>query len=75
MLIEAPMLTQPESGKEFIVYSNASLNGLNHKSLKYLMTHKELNLRQCWWLELLKDYDLIIDYHPGKANIVADALS
>ena len=47
----------------------------DHKSLKYLLTQKELNLRQRRWLELLKDYDCIIDYHPGKANIVADALS
>ena len=47
----------------------------DHKSLKYLLTQKELNLRQRRWLELLKDYDCIIDYHPGKANIVADDLS
>ncbi|KAG8496889.1 hypothetical protein CXB51_008087 [Gossypium anomalum] len=47
----------------------------DHKSLKYLMTQKELNLRQRRWLELLKDYELIIDYHLGKANVVADALS
>ncbi|KAA3473152.1 RNA-directed DNA polymerase-like protein [Gossypium australe] len=47
----------------------------DHKSLKYLMTQKELNLRQRRWLELLKDYELVIDYHPGKANVVADALS
>ncbi|KAG8474400.1 hypothetical protein CXB51_033844 [Gossypium anomalum] len=47
----------------------------DHKSLKYLMTQKDLNLRQRRWLELIKDYDLIIDYHPGKANVVADALS
>ncbi|KAE8736092.1 hypothetical protein F3Y22_tig00000170pilonHSYRG00022 [Hibiscus syriacus] len=47
----------------------------DHKSLKYLLTQKELNLRQRRWLELLKDYDCVIDYHPGKANIVADALS
>ena len=40
-----------------------------------MLTHKELNLRQRRWLELFKDYDCIIDYHPGKANIVADALS
>ena len=130
LLKEAPVLVQPESGKEFIVYSDASLNGLgcvlmqkgeviayasrqlkpheknypthdlelaaivfalkiwrhylfgekchiftDHKSLKYLMTQKELNLRQRRWLELLKDYELVIDYHPGKANVVADALS
>ncbi|XP_039146814.1 uncharacterized protein LOC120284058 [Dioscorea cayenensis subsp. rotundata] len=47
----------------------------DHTSLKYLFTQKELNLRQRRWLELIKDYDLIIDYHPGKANVVADALS
>ncbi|KAA3477457.1 integrase [Gossypium australe] len=41
----------------------------------YLMLQKDLNLRQHKWLELLKDYDLVIDYHPGKANVVADALS
>ena len=40
-----------------------------------MLTQKELNLRQCRWLELFKDYDCIIDYHPGKANVVADALS
>ncbi|KAK5775580.1 hypothetical protein PVK06_043482 [Gossypium arboreum] len=47
----------------------------DHKSLKYLMTQGDLNLRQRRWLELLKDYELVIDYHPGKANVVADALS
>ena len=47
----------------------------DHKSLKYLFTQKELNMRQRRWLELLKNYDLTISYHPGKANVVADALS
>ncbi|KAA3483097.1 DNA/RNA polymerases superfamily protein [Gossypium australe] len=116
LLTEARVLVQPESGKEFLIYSDASLNGLgcvlmqegknypihdlelaaivfalniwrhylfvekchiytDHKSLKYLMTQKDLDLRQRRWLELLKDYDLIINYHPGKANEVADALS
>ena len=130
MLTEAPVLTQPVSGKDFVIYSDASHNGLgcvlmqdgkvvayasrqlkshernypthdlelaaivfalkiwrhylygekcyiytDHKSLKYLPTQKELNLRQRRWMELLKDYDCIIDYHPGKANVVADALS
>ena len=130
MLVEAPVLTQPTSGKEYTLYSDASGIGLgcvlmqndkvvayasrqlksheqnypthdlelaavvfalkiwrrylygekcriytDHKSLKYLLTQKELNLRQRRWLELFKDYDCIIDYHPGKANVVADALS
>ncbi|KAG8483113.1 hypothetical protein CXB51_022029 [Gossypium anomalum] len=130
LLTEAPVLVQPESGKEFVIYSDASLNGLgyilmqedkvityasrqlkpheknysthdlelpaivfalkiwcrylfsekfqvysDHKGLKYLMTRKDLNLSQRRWLELLKDYELVIDYHPGKANVVADALS
>ncbi|KAJ9180944.1 hypothetical protein P3X46_009128, partial [Hevea brasiliensis] len=130
MLTEAPVLTQPVSGKDFVVYSDASHNGLgcvlmqegkvvayasrqlrpheqnypthdlelvviifalkiwrhylygekcyiytDHKSLKYLPTQKELNLRQRRWIEFLKDYDCVIDYHPGKANVVADALS
>ncbi|TYK28616.1 ty3-gypsy retrotransposon protein [Cucumis melo var. makuwa] len=46
----------------------------DHKSLKYFFTQKELNLRQRRWLELVKDYDCEILYHPGKANVVADAL-
>ena len=130
MLVEAPVLTQPTSGKEYTLYSDASGIGLgcvlmqdgkvvayaskqlkpheqnhpthdlelaaivftlkiwqhylygekcrifsDHKSLKYFLTHNDLNLRQRWWLELFKDYDCIIDCHPGKANVVADALS
>jgi hypothetical protein len=47
----------------------------DHKSLKYFFTQKELNMRQRRWLELIKDYDLTINYTPGKANIVADTLS
>ncbi|XP_050238193.1 uncharacterized protein LOC126687680 [Mercurialis annua] len=47
----------------------------DHKSLKYIFDQRELNLRQRRWLELLKDYDCSIQYHPGKANVVADALS
>ncbi|WRX26676.1 Reverse transcriptase domain - like 10 [Theobroma cacao] len=57
------------------LYGERCRNFTNHKSLKYLLTQKELNLRQRRWLELIKDYDLVIDYHPGKANVVADALS
>jgi hypothetical protein len=47
----------------------------NHKSLKYIFTQSDLNMRQRRWLELIKDYDLEVHYHPGKANVVADALS
>jgi hypothetical protein len=47
----------------------------DHKSLKYIFTQSNLYLRQRRWLELIKDYDLGINYHPGKANVVADALS
>ncbi|KAA3487513.1 DNA/RNA polymerases superfamily protein [Gossypium australe] len=114
MLTEAPVLTQPEIGKEFIIgkvityalrqlkpyewnyptrklelaavvcalkiwqhnlYNKKCHIFTDHKSLKYLMTQNEFNLHQCRWLELLKDNDLVIDYHPGKANIVANALS
>jgi len=47
----------------------------DHKSLQYLFKQKELNLRQRKWLELLKDYDITILYHPRKSHVVADALS
>jgi hypothetical protein len=130
MLTTAPVLAVPETGKDYMVYCDASKNGLgcvlmqdrtviaygsrklrphevnypthdlelaavvfalkgwkhflygakcelytDHKSLKYFFTQKELNMRQWRWLELIKDYDLIINYTPGKANVVADALS
>ena len=129
-LIEAPILTQPTYGKEYMIFSDASLNGLgcvlmqegkvvayasrklkphdknypthdleltaivftlkiwrhylygekcfiytDHKSLKYFPSQRELNLRQRRWMELIKDYDCVIDYHLGKANVVAYALS
>jgi hypothetical protein len=54
-------------GKSCELYSD-------HKSLKYFFTQSDLNLRQRRWLELIKDYDLGINYHPRKANVVADAL-
>ena len=47
----------------------------DHKSLKYITTQKELNLQQRRWIELIKDYDYTIEYHPEKANVVVDALS
>ena len=130
ILVEAPVLIQPNSGRDYTIYSDASRIGLgcvlmqdgkvvvyasrqlkqheqnypthdlelavivfalkiwryylygekcriftDHKSLKYFLTQKDLNLRQRRWLELFKDYDCIIDYHPGKANVMANALS
>ena len=129
-LTKAPVLTQPTYGKEYVIFSDASLNGLgcvlmqegtmvtyasrqlksheknypmhdlelvaivfalkiwrhylygekyfiytDHKILKYLPLQRELNLRQRRWMKLIKDYDCVIDYHPRKANVVADALS
>jgi hypothetical protein len=47
----------------------------DRKSLKYIFTQSNLDLRQRRWLELIKDYDFGINYHPRKANVVADALS
>ena len=47
----------------------------DHKSLKYIFSQRELNMRQRRWIELIKDYNIGIHYHPGKANMVADALS
>ncbi|GJY52719.1 putative reverse transcriptase domain-containing protein [Tanacetum coccineum] len=48
---------------------------LDHNSLQYILDQKELNMRQRRWIELLSDYDCKIRYHPGKANVVVDALS
>jgi hypothetical protein len=47
----------------------------DHKSLKYIFTQPDLNMRQRRWLELIKDYELEVNYHQEKANVVADALS
>ncbi|GJW23612.1 putative reverse transcriptase domain-containing protein, partial [Tanacetum coccineum] len=129
-LCEAPILSLPEGNDDFVVYSDASHQGLgamliqrdkviayasrqirprkenytahdlelgavvfalkiwrhylygtkcmvftDHKSLQHILNKKELNMRQRRWLELRADYDYEIRYHPGKANVVADALS
>ena len=55
-------------GVKFELYSD-------HKSLKYLFTQRDLNLQQSRWVEYLEDYDFSLQYHPGKANAMADALS
>jgi hypothetical protein len=47
----------------------------DHTSLKYIFTQLDLNMRQRRWFELIKDYELEVHYHPGKANVIADALS
>ncbi|KAG8501036.1 hypothetical protein CXB51_003110 [Gossypium anomalum] len=91
LLIEAPVLVQPELGKDFVIFNDASLNGLGcvliqeGKMIAYasrqLKLHEknypmhDLELVAIVWLKLLKDYELVIDYHPGKANVVVDALS
>ncbi|KAD5960467.1 hypothetical protein E3N88_11939 [Mikania micrantha] len=55
-------------GTKCVIYTD-------HKSLQHILNQKELNMRQRRWVELLTDYDCEIRYHPGKANVVADALS
>ncbi|GJV37588.1 putative reverse transcriptase domain-containing protein [Tanacetum coccineum] len=55
-------------GVKFIIYTD-------HRSLQYFLENKDPNMRQQRWLDLLKDYDCEIRYHPGKANMVVDALS
>ncbi|GJS03186.1 putative reverse transcriptase domain-containing protein [Tanacetum coccineum] len=57
------------------LYGTKRMVFTDHKSLRHILDQKELNMRQRRWLELLSDYDCEIRYHPGKANIVADALS
>ena len=55
-------------GEQFEVFSD-------RKSLKYIFTQRDLNMRQLMWMEFLEDYDFTLHYHPGKANVVANALS
>ena len=55
-------------GAKFEIYTD-------HKSLKYVLTQSDLNLRQRRWVDYLKDYDFELAYHLGKANVVADALN
>ncbi|GJS39769.1 putative reverse transcriptase domain-containing protein, partial [Tanacetum coccineum] len=61
------VLMQNKKGTKRTVFTD-------HNSLQHILDKKELNMRQRRWLELLSDYDCEIRYHPGKANIVADAL-
>nr|GEY23089.1 reverse transcriptase domain-containing protein [Tanacetum cinerariifolium] len=70
-LCSAPILALPEGSEDFVVYCDASHKGLG----AVLMQREKLNMRQHRWLELLSDYECDIRYHPGRANVVADALS
>ncbi|GKD31329.1 putative reverse transcriptase domain-containing protein, partial [Tanacetum coccineum] len=96
-LCNAPILSLPDGIEDFVVYCDASNQGLgcvlmqrgkrhylygtksviytDHKSLQHIFDQKELNMRQRRWIELFSDYECEIRYHPGKANVVADALS
>ncbi|GJS52465.1 reverse transcriptase domain-containing protein [Tanacetum coccineum] len=77
-LCEAPILALPEGNDNFVVYCDASRQGLGTVLMqreKHILDQKELNMRQRRWLELLADYDCEIHYHPRKVNVVADALS
>ncbi|GKB68858.1 putative reverse transcriptase domain-containing protein [Tanacetum coccineum] len=56
------------------LYGTKSVIYMDHKSLQHIFSQKELNMRQRRWIELFNDYDCEIRYHPGKANVVADAL-
>ncbi|GKD06060.1 putative reverse transcriptase domain-containing protein [Tanacetum coccineum] len=77
-LCDAPVLSLPDGVKDFIVYCDASNQGLGCLLMqrdKHIFDQKDLNMRQRRWIELFSDYECEIRYHPGKANVVADALS
>ncbi|WMV42027.1 hypothetical protein MTR67_035412 [Solanum verrucosum] len=76
------ILTLPDGSNGYVIYCDASKVGLgcvlmqrDHKSLQYVFTQKELNLRQRRWFEFLNDYDMNVLYHPGKANVAVDSLN
>ncbi|GJZ86609.1 putative reverse transcriptase domain-containing protein [Tanacetum coccineum] len=77
-LCNAPVLALSDGPKDFMthyLYGKKSVIYTDHKSLQHIFSQKELNMRQRRWIELFSDYDCEIRYHPGKANVVADALS
>ncbi|GKB15795.1 putative reverse transcriptase domain-containing protein, partial [Tanacetum coccineum] len=69
----APILSPPEGSEDFVMYYDASLKGFGAVLMQ--REKKELNMRQHRWIEPLSDYDCVIRYHSGKANVVTDALS
>nr|GEY79989.1 putative reverse transcriptase domain-containing protein [Tanacetum cinerariifolium] len=69
------VLMQREKIWRHYLYGTKCTVFTDHKSLQHILDQKELNMRQRHWLELLSDYNCDIRYHPGKANVVADALS
>nr|GEY82467.1 putative reverse transcriptase domain-containing protein [Tanacetum cinerariifolium] len=73
-LCSAPILALPNGQEDFMVYCDASLKGYGAVLMQREGNNKELNLTQRRWIELLSDYDCEIQYHPGKVNVVANAL-
>ncbi|GJZ96974.1 putative reverse transcriptase domain-containing protein, partial [Tanacetum coccineum] len=73
-LCNAPVLALPDGPNDFVVYCDASKQGFGSDAAGQ-SDSKELNMRQMRWIELLNDYECEIKYHPGKANVVTDALS
>ncbi|KAL8089097.1 hypothetical protein AgCh_038752 [Apium graveolens] len=70
---DTPRVSVPDGKADFVIYCDASYKGLGCVFMQH--DKKELNIRQRRWLELIKDYDCEILYHPGRANVVADDLS
>ncbi|XP_070054241.1 uncharacterized protein [Nicotiana tomentosiformis] len=74
LLVASKLGIEPELVKPFEVSTHIRDPVIARRSLQYIFKQREMNLCQRRWLELLKDYDVDILYHPGKANVVADAL-